>query len=446
VEGRWQLDCGHVEWDEAAKGAAEGGHVECLQFALDQGAHLQSSLLCDAAQGRSLAMLEYLLRAGCVWTGDEGEAAAAGGDPEVLAFCLRHAPPRDWNLVMEAALGKNSQDCVRVLYTFGYEQHRSRQPSKHPACRAVTHGSLECLQLAVRHSGPPLSVLAGWTAGRAGKDMLSCVLEVGGELSKGAARGAISASDVASLEFAFQHGVPCDRYLIWSALWANSLECLRCVYKHAVGLRLEAEDAGRVDKTVVLDPAIVLYVAKDMDPHMAYCIMRWMARGWEFTAEYVRTYVDRYSGELCYGEGWYHHVSWKEEPFNWWTALLLARWFGREPMPKRLHQLVAVRRERAAALAGAFYKAGKLAQEETPSPSLPLWRALAALPSELRERIAFQAHLVAPLHESFEVCVQRLGPLQPSPMWYEPSSPCCSQWWPMVINCIQPWLQFKPCD
>eukprot|EP00884_Botryococcus_braunii_P011271 jgi/Botrbrau1/20144/Bobra.0173s0046.1 len=407
---RWQQV---VDWQPAARGAAWGGHLECLKLALEKGARVESDLLCDAAAGGNLDILAYLDEAGCTWTGEEAVFAVEAGDPEVLAFCLRHAQPQDaidWHCAMLCAMRAKSLECVQLLYDYGYEQHRSREPREHPALLAVQDGNVACLRLAVQRSGQPDH--EPWpteVAARSGEDMLRCVWEMGGRISKDTALEGIHASQVGALRFAFQVGAPCTMEMIRAAIAANSPECLRCVCEQVrvVGLPqgYDKPATGYWNVPRDLDPAIVQYIANDVDPLLSHPVMVATAEGYAFKAR-----TTTWDHTSCGGEDGIVGIAWR-------TALLLARWFGREPMPEHLHRLVAVRRERAAALAGAFYMAGKLAREETPSPSLPLWRALAALPSELRERIAFQAHLVAPLQEA-HCRTSALGPaarLQPFP-------------------------------
>lgn len=72
------------------------------------------------------------------------------------------------------------------------------------------------------------------------------------------------------------------------------------------------------------------------------------------------------------------------------------------PLPAPLEEMVRMRQERVAALAGVFYEAVKRVREGRRSPWLPLWAAMDGVPFELRERIAFEAHLICP--------VTQLGP------------------------------------
>eukprot|EP00884_Botryococcus_braunii_P008646 jgi/Botrbrau1/17783/Bobra.0127s0036.1 len=404
-----------IDWQAAARGAALGGHVECLKFALQKGARLEGIYLCDAAASRNLDMLRYLVEAGCTpWTGREAQAAARAGDSEVLAFCLRHAQPRnpwDWYWAMRCARSCKSVACVRLLYNFGYEQHRPHEAERHPALFALEHGNVPCLGLAVQHSGRPDPKLWRlYRAAQCGEDMLRCVWEMGARNPGDAAFGAIFASQAGALRFAFKVGCPCTMELVWAAIDFNSLECLRCVCERVLvlGLRDVYDRSVNCNWQVRkdLDPAIVQYIANDVDARMSRPLVVWIAE------EYAARARDVKGGHVHGTDG-----------INWRTALLVARLFRREygtlfQLPAPLCELVAVRRARAAALAGAFYRAGKLARGGRPSPSLPLWRALEALPSELRERIAFQAHLVAPLQEAPHCPTSLLGPgacIQPFP-------------------------------
>eukprot|EP00884_Botryococcus_braunii_P008645 jgi/Botrbrau1/17782/Bobra.0127s0035.1 len=401
-----------IDWEEAANWAAHGGHLECLTFALEKGARLEDIELWYPAAGRNLDTLRYLVEAGCTtWRGMEvTKAAARAGDPKVLAFCLRHTQPRspwDWFLTMYVAMMGKSVDCVQLLYDCGYEQHRSHEAERHPALLAVEHGNVPCLRLAIQHSGQPDSQL--WrlhSAAQSGEDMLRCILEMCARIPN----AEVHTAPAGFLRFAFQVGYLCTMELVWAAVQVNSLECLRCVCEQVsiVGLSYgyvkPVDRAWRVRRD--LDPAIVQYIANDVDARMSRPLMVWIAE------EYAARARDVKGGNVCDTDG-----------INWRTALLLARWLRREygtlfQLPSPLCELVAVQRARAAALAGAFYQAGKLARDGGPAPSLPLWRALEALPSELRERIAFQSHLVAPLQEAPHCPTSLLGPgacIQPFP-------------------------------
>jgi hypothetical protein len=90
---------------------------------------------------------------------------------------------------------------------------------------------------------------------------------------------------------------------------------------------------------------------------------------------------------MVYGRA--RHVDWQMVQ----VVLYLARKL-KHGLPHPLGELVAARRERAAALAGVFFKAGRMARKRSPSPSGALWDAVGRLPSELQERIASQAHLI----------------------------------------------------
>eukprot|EP00884_Botryococcus_braunii_P011273 jgi/Botrbrau1/20146/Bobra.0173s0048.1 len=386
-----------VDWQTAAQGAARGGQLACLKFALEKGAGVECGPLCAAAAGRNL------VESGWTWTGMEV------GNSEVLAVCVRHAQPwghRDWYWAMCGAMKGKSLKCVLLLYERGYERHRSHDPRHHPALLAVHHGNVACLRLAVQCSGQPdPELLETAIAARSGENMLRWVWEMGGRINKGTALEAIRTSQVGALRFAFQVGVPFHMDMIWAAIEANSLECLRCVCEQVrtVGLPQGYDEPApgywRVPRN--LDPAIVQYLANYVNDRLSRPIMVWAA--------------ERYAARARDVKGGHLHD--KDGRF-WRIVLLLARWFGREPLPAPLCELVAVRRERAAALAGVFYKAGKLTLEETPSPSLPLWRAMADLPFDLREQIAFQAHLVAPLHKTACCLTSEWGPaarIQPLP-------------------------------
>jgi hypothetical protein len=76
-------------------------------------------------------------------------------------------------------------------------------------------------------------------------------------------------------------------------------------------------------------------------------------------------------------------------------VLYLERRLG-AALPCALGALAACWRERAVAFAVALFRAGKLAVKRPRHPSNRLWNAMASVPFELRQRIAFEAQLIYP--------------------------------------------------
>eukprot|EP00884_Botryococcus_braunii_P008386 jgi/Botrbrau1/17549/Bobra.0766s0005.1 len=124
-----------------------------------------------------------------------------------------------------------------------------------------------------------------------------------------------------------------------------------------------------VSATAACSLPVLQYVCDHMDPMWAAAVVKKTAVRLEYWAK-------KYGEEV-----------------DWQLVLYLARKLG-QPLPPRLHKIAAVRRGRAAALAGCVFKAGKLAREQVSDPSGALWAAVAQVPCELWLKIAVHAHLV----------------------------------------------------
>eukprot|EP00884_Botryococcus_braunii_P021265 jgi/Botrbrau1/7822/Bobra.9_2s0003.1 len=415
IERAGCLDCFH-----AATGAAEGAQLECLQYLLDLDPSLVELPLLsytvrgrEASPGTIMDCLEFLQGRGCQWSADGSEmkAAAWTGRGEVLQYCLERGQGRGWQEAMHTALSYGSLECMQVLYDNGYERHRLQHGWRHPAAAALRYGRekpngkvLECLRLAVQRSGKvDPKELSTHGAFCAGDDVLRYVIELGAPLEEsGVAKFAAAEGRVELLRDVLAKGAPltteafecaitanklrrgfgCDKYG-----WAGSgrwLECLQCLCEHAraagfpegCGRPSEIAFAGQDWEFPVPSLAVLQYVCDHMGPTWAAPVVQATALN---LAGRVREAM-KYSNSAA-------------RPVDWQVVLYLARKLGAF-LPDPLGELVAVRRERAAALAGAFFKAGQLAQKSGPAPSAALWNAMARLPLELWQRIAFQAHLV----------------------------------------------------
>eukprot|EP00884_Botryococcus_braunii_P013827 jgi/Botrbrau1/22445/Bobra.0091s0047.1 len=392
--------------------AAETAQLECLKYLLDLEPGLVQLPLLErtafgpltpingmalsrwrkANAGASVACMEFLQRAGCQWRADGRELLSALGRPQVLRYCLEHMEPIPWGTIWETC--RCSVECLQHLYDAGYEQHRRQDPRFHPALKAVGWADrpplqsdiLPRLQLAVRCSGAPdarLFDMVGMV--RAGVDVLRYVLELGAPFSVQATNAAAGDGLLAVLQYMLENGAPWDASTFEQAIWPGvSVPCLRCLLQHArtAGCpeRYQRPSEGafarrrRPHKFQQIPSLEVLqYVFNHMGPAWADPLL-------ESTARDLAYWVQRKSARKAW-------------EVDWQCVLYLARKL-KTSLPHPLGELVAVRRERAAALAGAFFKAGKLARESSHPRSGALWGSMARLPEELRERIAVQAHLI----------------------------------------------------
>eukprot|EP00884_Botryococcus_braunii_P013442 jgi/Botrbrau1/22099/Bobra.0206s0025.1 len=409
--------------DEAFNTAAMTAEVECLKYLLGLSPHrVGRYLLAFAAWGRGatpgaiIDCMEFLQRSGCRWSakGWEIEVAAGGGRPEVLQYCLERVRVRQcWQKAMRMAFVSGSPECMQVLYDNGYERHRLQNRWEHPAAAALCFNwynwydppngkVLECLRLAVQKSGKvDPKELCTYAAFCAGDEVLRYVIELGAPLKESVAKFAAEEGRVELLREVLAKGAPLTTEAFEVAITAASkgrpksgwysragsgqwLECLQCLCEHARAAGLP-EGLGRPSKEAFAgyawerSPApsfaVLQYVCDHMGPTWVDPAVQATARK---LAGWARALKDGNAGA---------------HPVDWQLVLYLARKMG-DDLPRPLGELVVVRRERAVALAGAFFKAGQLAQHSGPSPSAALWGAMARLPSELRERIAFQAHLI----------------------------------------------------
>eukprot|EP00884_Botryococcus_braunii_P011704 jgi/Botrbrau1/20534/Bobra.145_2s0083.1 len=402
-KGQWEClqilkRAGYTDVVAAAASAARAGQLQILQNLVDQNPGLlrHNNLFSIAARGGSLACLEFLEQAGCMWEGDEAVAAASSESLEALRYCLQRSREQlrewHWNDAMSGAISFRRPDCMQALYDYGY-QCPAAESNDHPARLAIMYNSLACLRLAVKLSGPP-KLLHSQDGGRAateGEEMLQLVHRLGVTLDSDVTECAARAGQAGALRYALQHGVPLSMKTFGAAVEGGSVECLKCAFEHGLAVGFPAD-----------------YHQPTSNPFLP----------WKFPYRGMATpslRVLRYVCEVM-RPPWVQHVlihaaiflarsrvkegrdAWKMHPMPLYLA---KRMESRLPWP--LDELVRVRRERARALAGVFYTARKLVRAGAPSPSLALWGAIERLPLVLRERIAFEAHLICP--------VTQLGPL-----------------------------------
>eukprot|EP00884_Botryococcus_braunii_P007213 jgi/Botrbrau1/16493/Bobra.0142s0087.1 len=393
--GQWEClqileRAGCTRWRNAAESAARTGQFQCLRNLVQLHPDLlQGSLLNDAALGGCLACLEFLEQAGCKWEGWEPFSAACSGSAEALRFCLQRLGDHgwylescDWARAMRCAVAAGSTDCMQALYDYGY-QCPAAESMWHPGRLAIERESLACLKLAIQLSGPPLASLDVRCAARVGVEMLQLVHELGGNLEREAAEMAADAGQADALRYAFRHGAVLDDDTLEAAMREGSVECLECVFEHGLAVGFPANDhqppSYLPSPWIGVTPCfrMLRYVCEVMRP------------------AWVQQFLTHAAGSLALSR-------FKEAKDLWRKCLYVAQRLE-SPMAVPLDKVVRVRRERAGALAGVFYKAKQLARAGVPSPSLALWAAMDRVPVELQERIAFEAHLICP--------VTQLGPL-----------------------------------
>ena len=112
--------------DEAMKGAAFNGHLECLRFALDNGCG-KSRLSCFAVESvcdyaATRGNLDCLILAherGCPWDWEVCKLAAENGRLGCLQYAHENGCPWDEKVCMVAASG-DSVECLKYAHENGF--------------------------------------------------------------------------------------------------------------------------------------------------------------------------------------------------------------------------------------------------------------------------------------------------------------------------------------
>jgi hypothetical protein len=326
--------------------------------------------------------------------------AAKSGNPDALRDALDQKGPHPWDHIMEWAIRSGCLECVKVLYDKGYEEHRSKDPCWSPALSALRSGHLEILRFVVDYSGPleeeDLRCISNAVEG--GVEMLQYVQELGRVFDKKTTRVAASMGNLEALRYLHMSGTPWDSETLVAALWADSLPCLE--YAHVHGCPQEDEVRWEF-RNIAPSLPVLRYVCEHMDSAFAANVLKCVA-------------VNLAGCRLC----------WEPELLEKLLPLPVVLYLGRKlgtALPASLAQAVASRQERAAALAGAFWKAGKWQRAEEArllhrqeagkqqrvfggeensevthedAERMATWEAMARVPKELRERIAVEAHLI----------------------------------------------------
>jgi hypothetical protein len=395
--------CCRERFHDWRKAASETTFVPpaCLQYMVDLGRRLGADLACEdlmtkAAKSGSLEALKVIHEAGCKWTSGVPHVIAWSGDPAVLRYALDIAQPCSWDDIMDIAISSGNVECVKVLYDKGYEQlRRNESRCTHPAVWAIWQGQQEILRFVVDRSGPPPGIARyGDIAVRGGVEMLQYVRELGCVFDERTTEAAAEAGDVEALRYAHITGAPWNVRTLVAALEADSLPCLQYANMHGCPQEgVENFWSGRIQTRSL---PILRYVSEHMDPAWAASLQENTARhiAHDMRSERQRKLVNR------------------EERLDWQLVQYLGRKLG-AALPEPLAEAVAVRKERAVALAWVFRKAGLLCTEETrllhrevaggeenkemthvDAQKMALWEAMAKLPEELRRRIAVEAHLI----------------------------------------------------
>jgi hypothetical protein len=239
------------------------------------------------------------------------------------------------------------------------------------------------------------ALLCGERAVNGGMEMLQYVRELGCVFDERTTSAAANQGNLEALRYLHMTGVPWKSCTLVAAVRANSLACL--AYAHMHGCPQEGlQEYWRFHDAQTRSLPILRYVCEHFDPALA-------ARVLEDTADYLS-----------------HHVVFLRRVYEQWENGVdwpLVLYLGKKQgvvLPKALADARATWMERAAALAGVFWKAKKqLCAEETrllrmevargegsskithaDAERRALWDAMAQLPKELQELIAMKAEII----------------------------------------------------
>lgn len=333
------------------------------------------------------------------------EAAVKSGNCHVVKFCLDHVateelPVYTWQRAMEAALWnrESAASIMEVLYQAGFPIECMRW-ERHPAVLAIEGGMVEAATVAVMYGGMPRFIWIDMRdAALRGEPALRYVHDLYGTLDEGTAEAGGAAGRP---RYAIESGDLCDRDVLVVAIQADSLECL-CL-AHERGCPCHMRGVPRFFPAAK-SQHVLHYVCEHMGPTCSVGVLRATATKLACSIDFAERLHTR-------GRAHVGGRDWHPGRLDWQLALDTVRRFvrsegpamGWEYLPVMLEKAVGVRRERAAALSRACFKAGQLGWAPAAHSWAPPWRPLGALPCVLLEKIAFMAHLVLP-PDSDTVC------------------------------------------
>jgi hypothetical protein len=363
--------------------------ISCLQYLVE----VDEELRTHVGQNCVTYVLTHILMEAL---GEFGSMKAirllSTGLPDALRNLVDNLNPDWWDEAMSDAIEEGNLEFLKLLYNKGYNLHRSNDPEDHPAHHALRCGWLEGLRFVVERSGPPEGWLDCASAVKGGVEMLRYVRELGGVLDGRTTRAAARQGDLEALRFAHACGARWNSRTIAAAVEAGSLPCLE--YAHTHGCPTDHDYALAEAPHCANGLAVLRYVCEHMDPTWAAKVLERTARAIVRLARVKVAFL-----------------------LDWQLVLFLGRKLG-AAMPEALAEAVAARKERAAALAGVFWKAEQQTREEERRLLLgkvkvdgvhgkkrrksthadvrrvAVCEAMAKLPVELRERIALEAHLI----------------------------------------------------
>jgi hypothetical protein len=137
----------YSQYSNVCAAAAGAGHLDCLKFAVDKLGLPRRNAMQSAAAGGHVACLEYLRAQGEAWNEETCSIAAQNGRIECLKFLHEHGCP--WNAWTSTfAAMSASLACVQYAHEHGCPWY------DHTCSVAARAGALDCLQYLHKHDCP----------------------------------------------------------------------------------------------------------------------------------------------------------------------------------------------------------------------------------------------------------------------------------------------------
>lgn len=118
--------------------AARGGHLQCIIYGHEEGLKWPDDLCCEAAKCGHLDCLTYAREHGCVWDSTVTLHAATHGHVDCLQYALERCCPVQPNSCTEAAAGGHLR-CLRLLC-----EHRAPWSVETTTAAAARAGHMHC--------------------------------------------------------------------------------------------------------------------------------------------------------------------------------------------------------------------------------------------------------------------------------------------------------------
>lgn len=90
---KWMMSVGYEYGEFVIQGAARGGNIDIIEYALEQGSILTEEVAAYCAEGGSLKTLRWLRERGCPWSGWVCLSAAYNGRLDLLLWAMDNGCP-----------------------------------------------------------------------------------------------------------------------------------------------------------------------------------------------------------------------------------------------------------------------------------------------------------------------------------------------------------------